>query len=209
MRAAGWISFALFWVAGIAFGSWNMLRYESTPAEVQPTLDSWPADSTLKRDPLRPTLVMFVHPKCPCSRASVGELTELAARVGDKVAIDVVFWKPVGFGEGWEKTDLWRSAESIPGANVYCDVDGVETKRFQTKASGETLVYLADGTLVFHGGLTSSRGHRGESDGRVALAQLFAGESMICDHTPVYGCSLVDRKCLLPAADSKTTPQEP
>jgi hypothetical protein len=185
-----------------------MLRYDSTPAETQTTNESWPTDSILKRDALRPTLVMFVHPKCPCSRASVGELTELAARAGDKFAIDVVFWKPAGFGEGWEKTDLWRSAEAIPGATVYCDVDGVETNRFRTEASGETLVYLANGTLAFHGGLTASRGHRGESAGRNALEQLFAGETLSCDHTPVYGCSLVDRTCRLPAADSQTIPQD-
>jgi hypothetical protein len=196
MRAALWFSLAAVWAAGLTLGSWEMLKYESTPAIVEQCANRWPSDSALARDAARPTLVMFLHPHCPCSRASVAELAELAARVKGQVAITLVFHRPAQFGPGWEQTDLWHTAESIPGATRFCDAEGVESERFHAQASGETLLYLQNGELAFHGGITLSRGHRGENAGRAALERLILGEVSPVADTPVFGCSLRARECV-------------
>jgi hypothetical protein len=53
---------------------WN---YESTPGVAAATPGRWPADSRIKPDADRATLVMLAHPHCPCTRASIGELARL------------------------------------------------------------------------------------------------------------------------------------
>jgi hypothetical protein len=193
MRIGRWLLLASAWAVTVGFGLWNMLQYEMTPAAVSPLPNRWPANSSLHRDPERPTLVMFVHPHCPCSRASLDELMILVTRRGSLMSPTIVFLKPPGFDEKWEQTDLWRTAHSIPGATVICDADGVETVRFRARASGETLLYDRQGNLLFHGGITASRGHHGDNAGRSALELLLAGGTCSVTQTPVFGCSLAER----------------
>jgi len=42
----------------------------------------------------------------------------------------VLFLKPDGFSDDWEKSDLWQSAATIPGVTVIPDDDGNEARRF-------------------------------------------------------------------------------
>ena len=116
----------------------------------------------------------------------------LVSHSGGHVNSTVVFLKPAGFGQDWEKTDLWRTAQSIPGATLFCDVGGTEAGRFGVRVSGETLLYDSAGRLMFHGGLTASRGHRGDNAGRTAVELLLAGLPSPQQHTPVFGCALSD-----------------
>lgn len=76
------------------------------------------------------TLVVFVHPQCPCSDATVAELTRLMTVCHDKLIAHALFIRPGGFASGWEQTNLWRDAARILGVFVACDPDGVEAKRF-------------------------------------------------------------------------------
>jgi hypothetical protein len=195
MRVWLWLLLSAAWTTAVGFGLWNMVRYEMTPAAIAEVPENWPAGSALRHDADRPTLVLFVHPHCPCSRASLDELAVLVTHRGGKMSTTVVFLKPPGFDKGWEKTDLWRTAESIPETTVFCDEGGTETARFHARVSGETLLYDREGRLLFHGGLTPSRGHRGDSAGRSAVELLLAGEASPLRETPVFGCSLGERNC--------------
>ncbi|MFT3694241.1 MAG: hypothetical protein QM831_13935 [Kofleriaceae bacterium] len=40
---------------------------------------AWPVESQLQRTPFGATVVMFVHPDCPCTRASKAELAKIQA----------------------------------------------------------------------------------------------------------------------------------
>jgi hypothetical protein len=102
----------------------------------------------------------------------------------------VVFVRPPGVPEDWEKTDLWRSAARIPGVTVMGDTDGLEAARFGAQASGQTLFYNASGDLQFSGGITASRGHSGDNLGRSSLVALVTTGESTTNHTSVYGCSL-------------------
>jgi hypothetical protein len=170
-----------------------MLDYEMTPGAAAAPRASWSSDSSLPFDAGRANLVMFVHPKCPCSRASLDELAEALARVEGRPNCAVVFYKPLGGDAGWEQTDLWRQAGSIPGVTRYCDVGGTEAARFAASVSGETFLYDRRGRLLFHGGITASRGHRGENAGRTAIERLLGGDGEPAPRTPVFGCSLAER----------------
>jgi hypothetical protein len=194
-----WVVLAAAWSTAVASGVWAMVEYELTPGAVSAAPDRWPAGSALRLDPRYPTVVMFVHPHCPCSRASLHELLLLVTHCGKQMKPIVVFLKPRGFESGWEKTDLWETARSIPGTTCFADVDGKETARFRARVSGETLVYDAAGNLLFQGGITVSRGHEGDNAGRSAIESILAGEPVALRHTPVYGCSLRERNGSLPA----------
>ena len=172
-----------------------MVAYETTPA---PTLDaenSWPTTSELVRDPQLPTLIMFVHPHCPCSRSSLSELAILASQCANRVSLRIIFVVPAGFPEGWQEAGLWKSAHQIPGAAVLSDHEGIEADRFRALTSGETFLYAADGQLLFHGGVTASRGHEGESSGRTALTALINQGVAQQNQSCVYGCPLSSRSC--------------
>jgi hypothetical protein len=193
MRIFRWVLLSAAWLGAISASIWTMFEFEMTPAAVARCPELWPQNSTLLHSFERPTLLMFVHPRCPCSRASVDELARLATSCADGLRMMVIFLKPPGFTGDWEKTDLWRSARQIPGVSVFCDDDGKETKQFRACVSGEVLVYDREGRLMFHGGLTASRGHHGDTPGRTAIELLLAGKLTPPQQTPVFGCSLVER----------------
>ena len=171
-----------------------MWEYEATPGEVTVSQMQWPDDSQIERNPNRPTLVVFAHPRCPCSRATIGELALIVAHCPERVDVRVLFFKPSEFSAGWEKTDLWSSAEAIPGVTVISDEDGSEAKRFRATTSGYSLLYDSDGRLLFGGGITGSRGHSGDNAGRTAIETLLMnGESDQKQQTLVFGCPLLGR----------------
>jgi hypothetical protein len=197
MRFCRWILLSAAWLGAVSASLWWLLEFEMTPAAVGQCPELWPQNSVLVHSFERPTLLMFVHPRCPCSRASVDELARLATACGDDLRMTVVFLKPRGFAGDWEKTDLWRSARQIPGVTVFCDEEGKETTRFRACVSGEVLVYDPQGRLTFHGGLTASRGHHGDNPGRTAIELLLAGKLTPPQQTPVFGCSLIERTSTL------------
>ena len=181
--------FALLWLGGIALGLRSLFNYESAPGRVAAVPATWPS-SRLELATDGPTLVMLAHPRCPCTRASVGELAEVMAHVAGKARAYVLFSKPAGSGADWDDTDLRASAASIPGVTVLSDIDGSEARRFGAETSGHTLLFAADGRLLFSGGITQSRGHAGDNIGASAVVSLVQGKAPARAQTFVFGCSL-------------------
>jgi hypothetical protein len=184
------------WIAALAFGGRILFQYETTPGRIGIVSPSWPSVSIVPRQSDRPTLLMLAHPHCPCTRASVGELAQIMAHMVGKVNAYVLFVKPPGAGADWDDTDLRRSAAAIPGVTVLTDENGVEAARFGAETSGHTLVFDRNGTLVFSGGITASRGHAGENAGQGAVLAALSQESILRNRTPVFGCSLMKRTAM-------------
>jgi hypothetical protein len=113
-------------------------------------------------------------------------MSDVRGRVDGRVLV----LKVEGTEEGWEQTDLWRSAAAIPGVQVSRDDSGRAAAAFGAATSGQTFFYDASGELRFAGGLTPSRGHQGDSLGRaVILATVNEGRigQVVTD---VFGCGL-------------------
>jgi hypothetical protein len=178
------------WLVAVGLGLWVLFDYQMTPGSVAAVAQRWPAGTTLPLDPEKPTLVMFVHPHCPCSRASLHELQVLVTRCGQQMRTIVVFSKPNGLPSDWTNTDLWKTARLIPGVTCLADADCRETSLFQAQVSGETMLYDSAGRLLFHGGMTGSRGHEGDNPSRLSIEKFFAGDSLALRETPVFGCRL-------------------
>jgi hypothetical protein len=184
-----WIVAGVLWLSAVGVGLLLMAVYASAPGDSPRALSAWPSGSHIQRNEQEPTLVMFIHPRCPCTRASLGELEKIAARCQGKLAMRVVSFEPVG-AQDWDRTDLIDTAAAIPGVEVTSDPGGVEAARFGATTSGQTFLYGARGELLFSGGITAARGHAGDNDGRAAIEAFVAGESPECTRTPVYGCPI-------------------
>lgn len=124
----------------------------------------------------------------------MGELAILMARAHGKVTANVLFYAPEDEPSTWAKTDLWETAEKIPGVTVKEDPDNNIARSFGVFTSGQTLVYDSDGRLIFNGGITASRGHSGDNYGRDAIIALLqehpARRATLPVTSPVFGCSL-------------------
>jgi hypothetical protein len=180
------------WLLAVGAGLIILCRYENTPGATGTSPAQWPAESRIQPTAGQATLVIVVHPHCPCTRASIGELALVMARCRSRVTAYVLFVKPEGVAENWEKTDLWVSAAGIPGVNVICDEKGDEAGHFNSRTSGETMLYDQAGRLVFAGGITASRGHSGDNAGRSAIVSLLTEGATPKSNTFVFGCSLRD-----------------
>jgi hypothetical protein len=182
------------WGLAIAAGCLFSFRFEYTPAGLEAPRVVWPQETACRLSSQRPTLVMFVHPRCPCSRASLNELATLTTNCRDRFDAQVVFFLPQTAGADWAQTDLWDSAARIPGVVLRLDPGGTEQRRFAAGVSGEVFLYRPNGALAFHGGITAGRGHAGDNPGRSALEALLVNDQISTRTTPVFGCDLQARR---------------
>lgn len=177
------------WLAAVLAGFGSLLNYKAIAGAPAKAGRSWPSAAGIARSTTGPTLVMFAHPHCPCTRATVSELARLVSR-HPEVSTRVLFLRPEGFEEGWEKTDLWTTVAGIPGAVPIADDSGAISVRFGALTSGQVMLFDSNGRLLFSGGLTSSRGHEGESVGQRRIHELLTTGTTDRPDSPVYGCAL-------------------
>jgi hypothetical protein len=194
----------LMWLGVVLSGTALMLKYSGSPAKQKSPPARWPEGAQVARMPGQPTLVLFLHPQCPCSIATVGELERIMARCPAGVTLHAVFVRPEGMSQSWVESDLWRKAAAIPGVKVSQDEGGKVARLFQVGTSGEALVYDANGVLAFHGGITVARGHSGDNAGNDAVLALLRQEAAGEFTTPVFGCALRnDDDCQKPGSACK------
>jgi hypothetical protein len=188
------VIFCLLWLAVVGLGIGAISRYERTPGKTGAPPPSWPAEAGVARDEHLPTLLVFAHPQCPCTRATIEELNRMLVKCRGRVAVRVMFMTPEDAREEWTRSNLWKSAAAIPGVSVEIDGDGKIARKFGVETSGHAVLYDAHGALLFQGGITASRGHVGGNAGEVAiLSRLLAGTAG-ADRTAVFGCSLFNSK---------------
>lgn len=179
----------LLWAGCVAAAFCGLQRYSATPGEQrEPTLDAERVLSEL-RQPGRALMVMALHPRCPCSDASLYEMQRLLAEIGDSCDGVILWYHPRIKAAGWPS----RPNEMAPGkarARVVDDPDGELSSALGALTSGHVTLVDASGRVRFTGGLTISRGHRGPSPGQVAIRQILGGEPPVATSAPVFGCSL-------------------
>jgi hypothetical protein len=161
------------------------MRPGATAAAAPP---SWPlADPRVSE---HFSLVMTLHPQCPCSRASLDELQSILARANRPVDVRILFVVPQGAPEDWLDSPTSSLARSIPGAHVVIDTAGQRATLLGATTSGEVFLYTPDGKLCFHGGITDGRGHEGDNPGMICVEDILCDRVPTTARTPVYGCEL-------------------
>ena len=182
----------LAWLGALAAGFISLHAYEATPGPLVRPPEGWPANSRLAPSRGRADVLMAVHPRCPCTRASLEMLAELVRESQGTASVRLLFYRPQDSAEGWGSDGLQRATETVPGAVVVDDPGGVEARRFGLATSGAVVAFDASGRRRFAGGLTSGRGVAERSAGSIALGEVFARTNAGPDLTdcPTYGCPL-------------------
>jgi hypothetical protein len=195
-----WTTAIVCWSLGVVGLFWWITNYEFSNYEKpeDSAVTHWPGDAALQLSSDRPTLVFFMHPKCPCTRASLRELRRLleASTVMDAELPDVIVVvnQPQGADAAWSNTDTVRDAALLPRATMFAEIDGQESTRFGAVTSGGVMLFDTAGKRLFAGGITTSRGHEGDSAGGVMLRQLLKNEIPGGPTTfPTFGCKLCVR----------------
>jgi hypothetical protein len=189
-----WVGVAV-WLVAFAAGTVAFLRFEFTPGDETRAPVVWPADSALTLRPDGVTLVVFAHPHCACTRASLDELSVVLSQINGlrPVSAQVVFVQLPEFTDVEMKDESWEKAGAIPGLERRIDKQGVEARRFGALVSGYTVLYDASGKLLFDGGITGSRGQVGANVGRNSVIAFLRDGKVETSHTRVFGCYLFDR----------------
>lgn len=189
-RTSTLLATAIWLILAIA-GMASLSVYESKAEPEIGAPKNWPSRATIARDNGY-TLVLAVHPQCPCTAATVEELALLLARCPE-MSVDVLFLQPKGFSENWTKSAFWKRIDEMPRTHCIIDPSGATASLFHAETSGQVALYSQAGELLFEGGLTAARGHGGDNIGVDSIVAIASHQSPATRHTNVFGCSLIDR----------------
>lgn len=189
------------WVVALVGGLYTMSSFGLTRGAPGDPHLAWPEQSLVSRRSGQPTLLLFGHPRCPCTNASLEEFKKILAQSQVPLTARVVFLVPNSAGPDWQSSSVVRAAEEIPSVEVIKD-SGIETKRFGVATSGHMLLYSASGRLQFSGGITASRGHVGANSAADAVVQLINRQSTNLSRAPTFGCPLFQKSDLCQESSS-------
>jgi hypothetical protein len=179
------------WLFAVASGFAVLHRYESTPGAQASIPPDWPADAPFGLESGRLTLVVAVHPRCVCSRATAEELERLLASRPGRARVNLLIFKPGDACENWTRTPLVSRLSALPDTSCWLDPDGKLAVRFGAVVSGQILAFDSGGKLLYSGGITPLRGKAGPNAGYDSLAALLDAKPANSQAAPAYGCSLL------------------
>jgi hypothetical protein len=199
-RAPVAIALGLLSLLLTAAGLLAVIAFDSAAGDDGAVPERWPVSTRLTRSSARGQLLLFAHPYCGCTKATLAELARLIASEPRESlpAITVVTLRPSSDSK-WSWDDLRKTA-AVPGAAWVWDDAGREARRFGATTSGLVLLYGRSGRLAFRGGITGSRGHEGDNYGLDALRTALGEEPAVRTFATsdqnrpargrVFGCSL-------------------
>jgi len=177
------------WIVGISIGMWQLVAYSTTPGPTTEVRAVWPQQSTLQLETESHTLLVFMHPRCPCSRATLNSMARVLASAEVEVVPKFIFGCPSTESATWAQTDLWTFAEGL--GQPILDWDSAESQLFGAVTSGHVMLFAPTGELVFSGGVTIGRGHEGDAIGKCALSEALRGKNAANDRFQIYGCPIM------------------
>ena len=171
-------------------GMGGLVLYEmkAGPQKAAPTALN--STSKTSRGPDLPSLLVFMHPMCPCTNATVSELEKIRSSTAGKLKITMFVSTPEIPADAWLTSPTVERARAIQGVQVEADRGGFVAHKFGAMTSGFTVLYDQAGKKVFQGGITSSRGHEGDCAGTDTINQFVLRGTVPTRRTPVYGCAL-------------------
>lgn len=185
-RSHVWLS---LWAISVAGGMLALTSYSTAPGQQVNAARQRPASSALGFHSDVPTLFVFLHPRCSCSRATVSELSRLLA-TNPRCWVRGAVCFPGGVDDSWADTTLVTDMAQLSDVAPFADHHGRECHRFGARTSGHVMLYSRSGTLLFSGGITSGRGHEGDNPGLDQLRRALDGEVTNVTEFPVFGCPL-------------------
>src|SRR5207248_3929925 len=109
------------WLLAVALGMVALWNYTQRPGTSGTPPHVWPKSSSIHATPGQFRLIAVIHPHCPCSRATIGELAVIMAHSAGRVSASAIFVGSPDSDSDWIHTDLWRKAAAIPGVHSLKD----------------------------------------------------------------------------------------
>src|SRR5262245_36753101 len=143
--ARRWHIFGVAWCCLAVLGWSVLLGHTYRPATSSGGVTSWPEGDTYGASPCAAKgafrIVVFAHPGCPCTRATLHKVDESLTRLPRTACVSVIFVTP-----GLKRTDICGSdtlafARRLPGVEVRLDDTGAEARRFGATVSGEVFAF--------------------------------------------------------------------
>src|SRR5262245_53158680 len=79
------------WLAACGLATYLAISFDFNPGYLGTKLASWPIASGIARDTQRKTLIAFLHPRCPCTQATVNNLVSAMKRCPEVSLVAVTF----------------------------------------------------------------------------------------------------------------------
>ncbi|MEM9411025.1 MAG: hypothetical protein AAGA30_07925 [Planctomycetota bacterium] len=183
------LSSVAFWMICVGLFAMVLIRYEyqSEPVIVP---SQWPSQSQINRMPDAYELVLFLHPKCVCSYATLDQLTKILPANREHLNFTLSVYCPKSRDSQWSQTDLTESFQALFPSQVVIDHENREASCFGVNCSGHLVLYDPDGSLLFSGGITKSRGHRGDCIAAETLKKTILEKNTGPFSYPAFGCKL-------------------
>ena len=138
-----WALLGALWLGGVVAGLATLARVRQQPRRRgRARRRAGRPTSRLALDPTRPTLVMLAHPRCTCTRASLGRAGRAhGARAATSAGpTSCSSSRAASRRARWEQTDLWQTrARDSRRHGASATTTGVEAPRFGAETSGQTL----------------------------------------------------------------------
>lgn len=181
----------------VVFGAFT--RYHIAAGANANAPDILPASIVCKQSDCKDYhLLFFVHPGCPCTKASWYELERVLHPISTRTHVTAIVLEYNYSIPAQDHTEVAK----LVGASEFVDVlylpEQIVRDEFGVTTSGQCLMYNASKNLVFEGGVTPSRNHTGPNKGieellRIAGPQgykLQVPKGQPVAKTRVYGCDL-------------------
>jgi hypothetical protein len=181
---------ALFAAAILAaLCGWRQLaRFSATPGEQFAAPARLPAGLSTSRLPL---LLVFIHPQCSCTQATLEQLDQLLNRSTQPTELVLAIYSSAAIHG---RPPISIAAQLRHPWRQFQDNNGALARRFGAATSGEVLLYSSARQLIFQGGITPERARTGDNPGAAALlAALNAGRPRSSAPAPpasVFGCPI-------------------
>ena len=184
-----WTLGIVIWLALIAAGYICLLRYNLSAGKATAAPRDIPAWLAAGSAVERPQLVIALHPHCSCSRATLNELAKILSRAPNTCDVIALTYVPENALGHWLETELVDKCRRLNG-RIHPDPEGKLAVSLGSLTSGGVLLYDAEGSLCYQGGLTAARGHEGDNLGARTVLNILRGGRQDPMSLPVFGCPL-------------------
>jgi len=179
----------ILWLGLVAAGYSRLLKYSFRDGGATAAPRTLPL-SLAGGTPLeRPQIFLALHPRCPCSRATMHELEKILTRAPNRADVTVLMFQPAAVSASWTEGALLDECRRL-NCRIRPDPDGALASSLGSLTSGALVLYDASGHLRYRGGITSARGHEGDNPGASAVIEVLTGLRESLSSMPVFGCPI-------------------
>ncbi len=188
------VAMTILWLIAVGAFVTSITDHLARPGPVsEHQSNAWPTNERVRLNEDGFTLLMFVHPDCPCTQSSLAELERLLAQQSVRpINTHIILPVPNDAESTHKITNVFpRSLSLYPFQEKHIlDKNAQLTRLFGIRTSGHCLLFDQSGQLLFSGGLTPLRGHEGSCPGNISLAECLHGQPPQTRQSPVFGCAL-------------------